>query len=87
MDLAFQYIEQNGLCSYTSYPYTAEQGTCQHCTPVAKLTGYIDVPSGNETALFEQLQYGPVSVAIEADQSSFQFYSSGVLQLVYFMDS
>jgi len=78
MDLAFQYIEQYGLCSYSSYPYTAEQGTCQHCKSVASLTGFIDVPSGNETALFEQLQYGPVSVAIEADQSSFQFYSSGV---------
>lgn len=78
MDLAFQYIEQNGLCSYQSYPYTAEQGTCQQCIPVAKLTGFLDVPSGNESALFGQLQYGPVSVAIEADQQSFQFYSSGV---------
>lgn len=78
MDLAFQYIEQYGLCSYSSYSYTAEQGTCQQCKPVASLTGFIDIPSGNETALFEQLQYGPVSVAIEADQSSFQFYSSGV---------
>lgn len=78
MDLAFQYIEQNGLCSYSSYPYTAQQGTCQHCVPVASLTGYLDIPSGNETALYEQLQYGPVSIAIEADQSSFQFYSSGV---------
>ena len=78
MDLAFQYIEQNGLCTFSSYPYTAEQGTCQHCNPVAKLSGYFDIQSGNESALFEQLGYGPVSIAIEADQSSFQFYSSGV---------
>ena len=78
MDLAFQYIEQNGLCGYNAYPYTAQQGTCQTCSPVAKLQGYNDVSSGNETALFVELHYGPVSVAIEADQSSFQFYSSGV---------
>ena len=80
MDLAFQYIEQTGLCSYTSYPYTAADGTCQFssCTPVAKLRGYQDVQSGNESALLEELQFGPVSIAIEADQQSFQFYSSGV---------
>lgn len=78
MDLAFQFIEQNGLCSYDSYPYTAQQGTCQECNPVAKLRGYVDIPSGNETALLVELHYGPVSVGIEADQSSFQFYSSGV---------
>jgi len=80
MDLAFQYIEQNGLCSDTSYPYTATDGTCQvsSCSPVAKLRGYQDVQSGNETALLEELQFGPVSIAIEADQQSFQFYSSGV---------
>ena len=78
MDLAFEYIEQNGLCTYDLYPYTATQSTCQSCEPVAKLHGYQDVQSGNETALMEELQLGPVSIAIEADQQSFQFYSSGV---------
>jgi C1A family cysteine protease len=78
MDVAFQYIEQSGLCTYDSYSYTAIQGTCQQCEPVAKLDGYRDVQSGNETALLEELQFGPVSIAIEADQQSFQFYSSGV---------
>jgi len=42
------------------------------------LQGYVDISSGNETGLFTELHYGPVSIAIEADQSSFQFYSSGV---------
>lgn len=78
MDLAFQYIEQNGLCSFHSYPYTAQQGTCRQCQTVAQLKGYVDITSGNETALFTELHYGPVSIAIEADQNSFQFYSSGV---------
>jgi hypothetical protein len=78
MDLAFEYIEQNGLCTDASYPYTAAQGTCQSCSPVAKLAGYTDVQSGNETALGVELHLGPVSIAIEADQQAFQFYSSGV---------
>jgi C1A family cysteine protease len=78
MDLAFQYIEQNGLCSYQSYPYTATQGTCHQCSPVAKLQGFIDVTPGNESGLFTEIHYGPVSIAIEADQNSFQLYSFGV---------
>lgn len=78
MDLAFEYIQQNGLCTDASYPYTASQGSCQTCKPVAKLAGYTDIQSGNETALGVELQLGPVSIAIEADQQAFQFYSSGV---------
>lgn len=78
MDFAFQYVEINGLCSYDSYPYVAVQGNCEACETVAKLQGYHDVQSGNETALMRELQIGPVSIAIEADQSSFQFYSGGV---------
>jgi xylem cysteine proteinase len=78
MDVAFEYVIANGLCSNNSYPYHATQGNCLSCDPVAKLQGYHDIPSGNETALLEELQKGPVSIAIEADQPSFQFYSGGV---------
>src|SRR5690242_5080604 len=34
--------------------------------------------SGNENNLYTLIQNGPVSIAIEADQSAFQFYSGGV---------
>eukprot|EP00438_Fugacium_kawagutii_P017639 Skav235513 [mRNA] locus=scaffold625:623960:625549:+ [translate_table: standard] len=29
MDAAFQYEEQNSVCTESSYPYTAEDGTCK----------------------------------------------------------
>jgi len=40
--------------------------------------GYKDVPSGSEAGLLDALMKAPVSVAIDASHSSFQFYSTGV---------
>jgi len=80
MDQAFQYIISNkGICSENDYPYTASQGTCQtSCQSKATISSYVDVPASNEAALLQALAKGPVSVAIEADQQSFQFYSGGI---------
>jgi KDEL-tailed cysteine endopeptidase len=41
--------------------------------------GYKDVPVNSETALETAIAQTPVSVAVEADQSVFQFYSGGVM--------
>jgi len=78
MDDAFKYIIAHGICSEASYPYKGVEGTCKSCTTVAKITTYTDNPSGNEANLSQMIQTGPVSIAIEADQNAFQFYSSGV---------
>lgn len=82
MDNAFQYIISNGgLTTEAGYPYTATgPNTCNVQTPLAStITSYCDVTSGSETALINAVAQQPVSVAIEADQSCFQFYSSGVM--------
>ena len=82
MDNAFQYIiATGGLCSEAAYPYTAQDGTCKatSCTKVTQIKGYKDVTTYNDIALATGIAQQPVSIAIEADQSSFQFYSSGVL--------
>jgi len=81
MDDAFEYIIKNGgICSEASYPYQGVQGKCKSssCKSVATISSYADVPSGNEADLYTVIQNGPVSIAIEADQSAFQFYSTGV---------
>jgi cathepsin L len=83
MDDAFKYVEASGgLCSESEYPYTAKDGTCKSSSCGTKydpITSYTDVTHDSETALMNAVADGPVSIAIEADQSAFQFYSSGVL--------
>lgn len=82
MDFAFQYIKQNhGIDTEQSYPYEGKEGKCryQKRNTGATDTGFVDIPQGSEQKLMEALAtVGPVSVAIDASQPTFQFYSSGV---------
>ena len=81
-DWAFEYVIHNdGIDTEASYPYQAEQGTCNFnpANVGATCKSYVDITSGDETALTDAIaNVGPISVAIDASQSSFQFYSSGV---------
>lgn len=82
MDYGFEFIIANkGITSEASYPYKASgPNTCSKGKSVAAtLTSYADVPAGDETSLLAAVAKQPVSVAIEADQEAFQFYSGGVL--------
>jgi len=85
MDSAFDWtIKNGGLCTEDAYPYTSgttkKAGTCAQssCTKYAAPKGFVDVTTNSDDALVTALNAGPVSVAIEADQSSFQLYKSGV---------
>ena len=79
MDLAFQYIINNGLCSNLSYPYTAQDGLCENnCQPLVKINNYSDIIQNNEKILKYAVQYQPVSVAIQANKRSFQMYKYGI---------
>jgi len=81
MDNAFEWAKGNGgVCSEAAYPYTAKGGSCHDstCTKYAQPKSYTDVSKNSESALMSALEKQPVSVAIEADQSSFQLYKSGV---------
>jgi len=82
MDDAFQYIiATGGLETESRYAYTAEDGTCQAQSSYFRtdISGYQDIQSGSESDLqIAVANIGPISVAIDAGQSSFQFYSGGV---------
>jgi hypothetical protein len=82
MDNAFKYVMANGLCTEAAYPYTAKSSLdckASSCSASAnsKITGYTDVKS-TETNLGAAVDMQPISVAIEADQSGFQLYKTGV---------
>jgi len=84
MDSAFEYVIHNGgLTSEANYKYTAKDGKCDTKKAADKyttITGYTDVQAMSDTALTNAVAIGPVSVAVEADQACFQFYSSGILK-------
>lgn len=82
MDQAFAYIKDNGgIDTESSYPYDAKDETChfEKANVGATDRGSVDIPQGDENALMQAVAtIGPVSVAIDASQESFQFYSTGV---------
>ena len=81
MDNAFEFVMKNGgICSEIDYPYTGTENTCTKCIVVPNTSpiSYSDVESTEESMLFAVARQ-PISVAIQADQISFQFYKTGVL--------
>jgi len=84
MDYAFMYIKSNkGLEGEIDYTYTAEDDPCKFKSSLVKATdtGYVDITSGNETALMVAVAtVGPISAGIDASHFSFQFYQTGVYE-------
>ena len=82
MDDAFDFILNNkGLTTESNYPYKGIDGTCnsnEESNHAAAITGHEDVPANSESALLKAVASQPISVAIDASGSDFQFYSSGV---------
>ncbi|XP_051013665.1 LOW QUALITY PROTEIN: cathepsin K-like [Acomys russatus] len=82
MTRAFRYVQVNGgIDSEDAYPYVGQDESCMYnaTAKAAKCRGYREIPVGNEKALKRAVaRVGPVSVAIDASLTSFQFYSRGV---------
>jgi cathepsin L len=88
MNSAFAWAEKQNVATESSYPYKAVDGTCktsglQTAIPKGGVTGYKSVGSLFSKATVAKLEsaidLNPVSIAIEADQSSFQHYTGGIL--------
>merc|ERR1712007_268957 len=71
-----------GICTESSYPYKARNGNCAYssCTLGIKAGGISGVThvSKSASALQSALGGRPVAIGIQADQSSFQFYTGGI---------
>jgi len=82
IDPCYQYIIDNkGIDTERSYPYEAQTKQCRFKPQSvgATISSWVDLPTQSEDALQSAVKnIGPISGAIDAGHSSFQFYSSGV---------
>uniref|UniRef100_A0A8C0GRC7 Peptidase C1A papain C-terminal domain-containing protein n=1 Tax=Chelonoidis abingdonii TaxID=106734 RepID=A0A8C0GRC7_CHEAB len=76
---AYEWIKKHGgIASTDSYgPYKGQVSA--EVPLVGKIKGYVNVTSGNITALKAAIyKNGPVAVSIDASRRSFSFYSNGI---------
>ncbi|XP_034880328.1 cathepsin L1-like [Mirounga leonina] len=81
MDYAFQYVKDNGgLDSEESYPYCAQDGSCEYKPgqSVANDTGFMDSRQDEGSLMVAVATVGPISAAIDASLDTFQFYHKGI---------
>ena len=81
MDFGFKYAIETPLEGETDYQYTARDETCKSNQSLGQISisGFSDVTPNDVDALKAAVAHQPVSIAIQADQFSFQFYQAGVL--------
>jgi len=82
---AFAYYQGAYACSETAYPYKGKNGFCNPLCglwPIVgrgTVVGFRLVARDNEMALLSAVTQQPVSVGIEADETAFSLYSSGIM--------
>ena len=79
--IAINYYKTHAAMSEASYPYTAKNGTCAWSS--SNNTGvvsesYVSVTADSPDAMKDALVTYPMSVAIQANQLSFQLYTTGI---------
>lgn len=76
-ELAYNLTRDKGVPLESAYPYQGQAGQCQAYQPAVKVTGYVNVPSNDATAVETAVAtQGPVAVAVAA--SPWALYGGGV---------
>jgi len=85
MTSALTYVAKNQsgkIMTESDYPYAGVDQSCQFNSSkafAAGVSGYGSVSAGSESDLASKCQtYGPIAIAIDASNWSFQLYSSGI---------
>ncbi|KAI0981579.1 hypothetical protein GJ496_002894 [Pomphorhynchus laevis] len=79
MENSYVYLIRNGgIGSYQSYPYVGQQERCKNVKSVFNFDALARIPYGNEEELLSACIRSPVSVGMDASQSDFLSYSSGI---------
>jgi len=83
MTKAFAYVINKcngGFMSEDDYPYTGYQGTCRYddSKAVVRIKGYKEVAKTEKDLAAACASQGPIAIAIDASQWTFQMYSSGI---------
>lgn len=80
MDNAFEYAIKNGMETESEYPYKPVDGSCNYTKSKVKasFSKFKDVLGGETGLKAAVAKIGPISVAIDASQTDFQFYKAGV---------
>lgn len=80
MDDGFKFVESDGLCFESAYPYEGTDNSCKKssCTKQVTVTSYTDIPQGDTDALKTASgTKGPISIAVDAN-FFWQMYTGGV---------
>lgn len=87
LDDAIEWVQSNGgIATESNYPYASATSNVPTCDTAKTLKSnsapkyiYNVAPSNDVNAMKTYLNYNTISIGIEADQQSFQYYSSGVI--------
>lgn len=73
MQGCYNYLKTHKLQTESSYPWVGYQKGCAYnaASGVVSTTGYVDVTKNSASAHMSAIQNGPVSIAINAESSSF----------------
>ena len=80
-DDCLDYVKDHEIALNSSYPYTGSAGSCKKSAKKSdvKVTAIQTVTAQNETALINQLNIGPVIASVDASQTIFINYSTGII--------